>query len=199
MEIKEFYEFGSKFSSAGFKSEGLNMQKGELADQWKLIKGEYDGISFPVTFKQYMGKRLKDVLNTGWPGLYLISDKLKANLEKSALTGWKTFPIKLLTKDNSEISGYQGLSITGRCGPIDYTKSEIIEKRSVPNGPLSKYYKGLYIGLDKWDGTDFFLPGETFHTIITEKAALSLKRERLTNIIIENLSGIETWERATRV
>jgi hypothetical protein len=196
MSIEKFYTFSSKLSSSTVQAHAINLSEKEdgnnLFDQHRLIQGIYDDISFPVTFKQEYGKKLEDILDTGWAGLFLISGKLKSVLEDNILTGWKTFSVRVLDKQGHEIKDYHGLSITGRCGPIDYNKSEIIEKRLVPNGPLGKYYKGLPVGLDKWDGTDFFLPEKNFGAIITNKAAEVLKKSKLTNIRLENLAEIET-------
>ena len=116
---------------------------------------------------------------------------MKTVLEDNHLTGWQTFAVRVLTKKGEEISGYHGLSITGRCGKIDYSKSEVITKRLVPEGPLAKFYKGLHVGLDKWDGSDFFLPEKYLGTIVTSRVAEILKREKLTNVRLENLADIE--------
>ena len=196
MSIEKFYTFSSKLSSSTVQAHAISLSDKEdnarLFDQHRLIQGVYEGISFPVIFKQEYGKKLEDVLDTGWPSLFLISDKMKAVLEENALTGWKTFGVKVLDKKGQEIQGYHGLSVTGRCGKIDYSKSEIIEKRLVPNAPLGKYYKGLHVGLDKWDGSDFFLPEKYFGIIITSRAAEVLKKSKFTNIKLENLEEIET-------
>lgn len=196
MSIEKFYTFSSKLSSSTVQVHAISLSDKEdnagLFDQHRLIQGVYEGISFPVIFKQEYGKKLEDVLDTGWPSLFLISDKMKATLERNALTGWQTFEVKVLDKKGQEIQDYHGLSITGRCGKIDYSKSEIIEKRLVPNAPLGKYYKGLHVGLDKWDDNDFFLPEKYFGIIITNRAAEVLKKNKLTNIRLENLGEIET-------
>jgi hypothetical protein len=197
MEIKKFYDFRSKLVSSTFQTHavGLNKDKNENSeyyDQHMLILGDYSGIAFPVVFKQMYGEKLQDVLDTGWGGLYLISDRIKTAFEDNHLTGWKTFEIKVFTKKGQEVEGYHVLTITGRGGKIDYLKTEIIEKRLVPEGPLGKYYKGLYVGLDDWDGSDFFLPERHFGTIITSKVADVLKKGKFTNIKIENLMDIET-------
>lgn len=174
----------------------LNKSHAEDPDQhWFLILGVYEDIGFPVSFKQYNnGKKMLDMLETGWQSLHLISDRFKEELEKNNLTGWKTYPIKLMTKKNEEIKGYHGLSISGRCGPIDYSKAEIVEKRLVPNGILSKYYKGEYIGLEKWDGSDFFLSEQNFGIFVSAKATEILKKAKITNIIFRNLPDIEIDE-----
>lgn len=196
MEIKNFYSFGSKLSTSTFQAHAINLSEKEdnagLFDQHRLIQGVYDGISFPVIFKQAYGKKLEDVLDTGWASLFLISDKMKAVLEENALTGWKTFAVKVLDKKSQEIKGYHGLSILGRGGQIDFSKSEIIEKRLVPNGSAVQYYKGFHVGLDHWDGKDFFLPEKYFGIIITQKTVDVLKKNILTNTRIENLAEIET-------
>ena len=159
-------------------------------DHWNLIKGRYAEINFPVIFKQKYGKTLTDILDTGWPNLFLISDKMKAILEENKLTGWATFSIKLYDKAGNEIFGYHGFSITGQCGQVNYEKSEIIEKRKVPTGPTCQYYKGLSI--DQLDGADFFTPDKTCQIFITKRAADVLKKNKITNMRLENLAEKET-------
>jgi len=191
-----FYEFESRLSSSTIQAHAVGLEDIPLKDgleaHWHLILGNYTNISFPVVFKQAYGKKVEDILDTGWPSLYLVSDKFKTVLEESNFTGWKLFAIKVLDKKNLEILVYHGFSITGRCGPIDYCKSEIIEKRLVPNGPLTKYYKGISFELDKWDKSDFFLLQGNFGIKITQKVAEALKKSKLTNIRLENISEIET-------
>ena len=82
-----------------------------------------------------------------------------------------------MTKKN-EILGYHGFSVIGRCGPIDDKKAEICERQSVPTGPFYTVYKGLYVGLDKWDGSDFFIPDESMCFIVTNKAAKTLQKKQ---------------------
>ncbi|MEM0942127.1 MAG: DUF1629 domain-containing protein [Bacteroidota bacterium] len=200
MDIKDFYLFGSKLVSSTVQVHAVGLKefspidpdKTYSYDQNKLIQGDYIDISFPVVFKQEYGKKLQDILDTGWPSLYLISNKIKAVLEDNNFTGWQNFAINVLDKQGQEIKGYHGLSITGRCGPVDYSKfSEIIEKRLVPNGPLVKYGKGLYVGLDKWNGGDFFVPEKSGGIVVTKRTAEALKKNKLTNVKLQNLAEIE--------
>ncbi len=199
MNISEFYDFGSKYVSSTIQVEIISF--GDLTpieigvtpfDEVKLIKGEYSNFIFPLVFKQGYGKKYQDILDTGFVSLNIISDRLKILLEENKLTGWKTYNVKILNKKEEEINGYHGFSVTGKCGPIDYNKSEIIEKRRVPTGPLCRFYKGTYIGLDKWDGSDFFIPENTIEIVVTKKAAEILKKNKLTNIQLKNLADSET-------
>ncbi len=193
MEIKDFFYFGSKISSSIFQASSIGLEKDENGtdDEDNLIRGTYDDIDFPIIFKQDYGKKLADILGTGWPALYLISDRMKDILEDHQITGWKTFPIKLYDKKKNEILGYHGFSVTGRCGPIDYQKAEIVDRQRVPGGPIYQVYKGLYIGLDKWDMTDFFIPDATLFIITTKKLKSLLTHNKITNLEFKNINDIE--------
>ncbi len=144
-----------------------------------------------MIFRQDQGNKLTDILDTGWPGLFLISDHLKTILEDNQLTGWLTYSINLYDKKKREINNYHGFSVIGICGQISYKDSKIIEKRRIAEGPTSRYYKGLSIGLNEWNGCDFFTPNDSYRTIITEKTANILKKEKITNLFLENISEIE--------
>jgi hypothetical protein len=185
MEMKDFFSFMSQPASSTVQAHPSDKN----IDHLKLIKGNYEGIDFPITFKQEYGNKLYDILDTGFAGFFLISERMRKTLEENTLTGWKVFPIKLYDKKGNEITGYHGFSATGHSGPTSYEKSEIIEKRRVPHGPLCKFYKG--VNIDNWDGTDFFTPDGTYQTFITKKAADILKKNKITNVYLENLAEKE--------
>jgi hypothetical protein len=191
MEMRDFFDFGSKLASSTVQAHSVGLRPGEngVRDHWNLVKGNYEEINFPVVFKQEYGEKFTDILDTGWPSLFLISDKMKKILEENKLTGWKTFPIRLYDKKGKEIFGYHGFSVAGKCGPTTYEKSEIIEKRMVPTGPICKFYKGVFV--ENWDGTDFFTPEGTYETFITKKAAEVLKKAKITNLRLKNLADYE--------
>ena len=142
--------------------------------------------------------KLFDLLDTGYQNLYLISEKLKDLLFNNNITGWKTYPIELYDKKGKIIEGYYGFSVIGVCGKIDYSKSSVIEKSIFPGGPISKYYVGEYIGFDKWDGSDFFIPEEHHRIKCTKKVVSIISDEKITHIRFEQLSKIETWEKALK-
>ena len=196
MNNTNLYTFSSKLSSKTIQVHASNLNNKEdidgLFDHHKLIIGSFENISFPVLFKQEYGEKLQDILDTGWPGLFLISDKMKTILEDNNLNGWKTFTVKVFDKSGYNINGYHGLSITGRCGKINCNKSKVIELKLVSDGPIVKFYKGMHVDLDKWDGSDFFLPEKNFKILITSKVVEILKNHQLTNVRFENLLDIET-------
>ena len=194
MDISHFYKLSIDYIPSAILAGAINIEESfgnQDFDDDRLFLGDYHGISFPISFKQRSGRKLTDVLRIGYVWPFLISERLKHILEEHYFTGWKTFPVKVFDKNDIEIPGYYGFSVTGKCGPIDYIKSQIIEKSIHTDGPLYKYYKGLYVGLDQWDGSDFFLPGANKGIIITERVADALTKNKLTNIKITNLLDIE--------
>lgn len=192
MESTAFFNFRSKIDSANaaqVTAVGLNNDNNQISNHYKLIKGQFEGIDFPVVFRQKYKGEFTDILGTGWSGLYLISENLKKVLEDNGLIGWKVFSIRLFDLKENEMDGYYGFSIVGHCGPTSLEKSEIIEKQKVPSGPLCQYYKG--ISFDKWDGSDFFTPDQTYQIFITKKAAEILKKNKITNLEMKKLSEYE--------
>jgi hypothetical protein len=190
MEMKDFYYFGSRYLSRSFQvnSVGLDEGEGSLKDHKSLIQAKFEGINFPVLFKQVSGKNFTDILNTGWSSLYLISDKFKNLLEEHHFTGWTTYPIIIRDKKGNQIEGYHGFSVTGVSGPISHANSPSFEARYVPKGPLVRFYKGATIDLSKWDGSDFFIPEGRTGIVMTEKVAELLKKNKTTNIYLTNVA-----------
>ena len=159
------------------------------ADHDNLIQSKYEGIQFPVVFQQVSGKKFTDILNTGWPSFYLISDKFKNLLEEQHFTGWTTYPILLQDKKGNQIEGYHGFSVTGVSGPISYGNSPTFEARYVPTGPLVRFYKGGNIDLSKWDGSDFFVPKNTTEIVVVKGVAELLKKYKITKFKASECSG----------
>lgn len=191
MNQERFYKFRSRLLSSTVQAELQNKNAQSLSESkiWGLVKGNYSGIEFPITFKQEYGKNWTDMLDTGWPGLYLISTKFKGILESHHFTGWKAYPIRLLDKKSNEILDYCGFSVIGQSASIDYKKSPIIEKQLVPTGPICRFYKGLEI--HQWDGSDFFCPGGNYGIYVTQRVEKVLKVNKVTNLRFEDITESE--------
>jgi hypothetical protein len=185
--MTKIYSFSTDARASNFAAFPQCLDLKKIED---LTRGNYNNISFPVFFKQGMGKKkLTDILDTGHPSFYLISDRLKKILEDNDIKGWKTYPIFLLENDNQEIQGYHGLSIIGTCDPEDYSQSEIIEKQFIANGPFYKYYKGFKV--TPHEDFDFFIPPFTVGFCISEKLAQLLKKHKITNLSLEDIEEYE--------
>ena len=193
---RSFYSFGSKLLSTTIQVHAIDLNKHDkttnLFDQQRLILGNYDGIDFPVVFKQEDGNRWHDIIDTGWPSLFLISSEFRDFLIGNSFRGWKTFEVEVLDKKNNLIKGYYGMSVTGRCGKIYFDRSEIVEKKFSEQGTVGKYYKGIHFNINEWDGSHFFIPVDYFGIFISGQVVTSLKKFKFTNINIENVQNIET-------
>ena len=193
MDLNALFMFGSAFSQVPVcaSNENLNWET-----NCRIVKGDYTGVELPIIFNQSSGRKWTDVLNPNSVSMYIVSKRFIELLEKNDITGWKSYPIIILDKEGKEVGGYVGFSIIGRSGAVDYTKSEVYEKQLVPNGTKSKYYKELHVGLDNWDGSDFFVPEGTLHIIITEKVMQIIKKHKITNVILQSLADYEVAEHA---
>ena len=188
----KFFELTSKLVMSTFHASLVDDQidLDELNLDICLFNGEYENLRFPIQFKQTDGKKLTDILDTGYPNLYLISERLKLLLEEQQFNGWKIYPVEVRDKKNQNVNEYHGFSIIGKCDSVDYEKSTVIEKKLVPEGPICKFYKGIMI--EGWDGSDFFSPPKTLHIFVTEKVVRVIKKHKITNLKFQDLEKSET-------
>ena len=138
------------------------------------------------------GKRYYDILCIGCgSSLFLVSDRFLEVLETNHFTGWKSYPVRLFEKNGTEVFGYNGFSVTGKAGKIDWEKSEVVQ---IP-GPIDEtvtypYYKGALIDMREWDGSDIFMPSNSWRKFITEPVYKALKKAKMTNIKFEKATEI---------
>lgn len=193
MDLNTLFIFGSDFSQVPVcvSNEGLDWDT-----NCKIVKGDLTGVELPIEFKQFSGKKWTDLLNPNSVSMYIVSKRFIELLEQNTITGWRTYPIIVLDKEGKEVNDYFGFSIIGKCGAIDYAKSKVYEKQLLPNGAKSKYYKGLPVGLDEWDNSDFFIPEGTLHIIITERVMQIIKKHKITNVVLQSLAEYEVAEYA---
>lgn len=191
--MKDFYYFDSPFLPNTFQvtAIGLGCDDQGINDEENLIQSKYKGINFPVKYKQKSGKKLTDILNTGWVSLFLISEKLKKTLEENFITGWKTYPIILKDRNENMVEGYYGFSVTGISGRRSYANSPIIEVQYVKDGPIVRLYKGARVDLSKWDGSDFFIPEGSIAIVVTKKVFDLVKVNKISNLSLPNITEVE--------
>ncbi len=197
-----FYKLGSRAYTTTFSASPNLFNKAleendhgvnrEICD--KLLFGEFGHYSFPIAFHQYDGKRLRDVLDTGWPPLYLISDKMKDLLINNNITGWKSYPIELFDKKDSLITGYNGLSIIGRGGKYDkdYELGYLDEEKE----HFGAKVRGVY-NVENWDGSDMFIMWYR-ELIVTERVVKLLKKNKIDAIDYQRLSDYVDYVGVTR-
>lgn len=192
-----FFTFGTSMSSRAARVSFAGIygaDDGVNPNPIKLVTGDYGSIEFPIRFEQLTGKNFGDVLDTRSAVLFLISDRVKQALDEEGLTGWCTFEVSVSDRSGNPVFGYNGFSVTGRSGPIDLEQSKVIQKRLVPDGPLSNYYKGKFVRQEEWDGSDFFLPQHHYGIMVSPRAATVLNQRSFTNLLLRDAREIEIDE-----
>jgi hypothetical protein len=158
-------------------------------DVERLFLGELR-LSAPLLFnfmKGASGSTAHDLIGTTFTSLLLVSDKTIGVL--SGFSGWTTYPVEVYGKRGELIPGYHGLAVTGRCGPIDYTKSTPrVCEPPIPGGGRSRQWFGLCFDEKTWDGSDIFVPEGTHMNVVVEAVKVALEKAKITNIEFEPLS-----------
>jgi hypothetical protein len=129
-----------------------------------LIRGEHRPQK-PVTYRYQLGGFPTDLLETTLPGRYLLSDRIVDALNAAKFSGWLTYPVKITGKDGEDVRGYHGLSVTGRCNPVDWP--EKLNPLKLP---------------PYWDGSDIFLILNRKMIGVTEQVYEMLKGLRPSNM-----------------
>lgn len=135
-----------------------------------------------IVYSPCLGKRFFD-FNMITAGLDLISEKVYCLLKDNNITGWEGIPAIIHGYEDLK---YYLLTITGRCGSIDKSKTIVVNSTSLFPGKTVKAYQGLFFPEDSWDKRDMFVSEYVNHTFVTEKVKKILEKNRITNINLIN-------------
>jgi hypothetical protein len=152
-------------------------------DAFELLHKGGEIVKEPVWFKYDSGGEAEDVIYTQSILTYLVSEKIVSILEDSKFTGWSTYPINLYDEKLNNLTGYVGLSITGKASTVDKERS-IREKLELPDVNNSKLYSqrvGVYFEEDEYDGSDFFTPSGSGMIIVSEGVVKAFEKNEVTN------------------
>jgi hypothetical protein len=147
----------------------------------------------PLVFQYHSGGRPRDLVGTSHATLDLLSARTVQLLREHDISGWTTFPVQVYAEDDLLLEGYEGLAVTGRCGPIENSKSREHWRPPARPGVVDKIrvWLGLYFDLATWDGSDIFGPASTAHVFVVERVKQAIERARLTNFSFQALSAVE--------
>jgi hypothetical protein len=142
-----------------------------------LRTGRLQGGPLHIARHQYLrGARVLDVV---WAELLpLISPRLQALLEESAVSGWATYPV-VVEQDLSALQGYRALGITGRCRRVAFIEDE---RHVVERADGFAVVKGLEIDTSTWDGADLFMGSDSGFVIATGRVRALFKRAKIGNV-----------------
>jgi hypothetical protein len=154
-----------------------------------VTRGELH-IDNPIGVYHKMGGSPKDIIWTSHGVPMIVSQRVIDVLTEAGISGWGTYPVRVLDRAGNEVEGYFGLQVTGRCGPIDPSRSEVIHRR-FPGG-IFPQLKGFYFDPASWDGSDVFVAEKEHHGIfVTERARIALQKARIRNVRFRAASSIE--------
>lgn len=174
----------------GFSRGALRVRPREFLDAPALLRGELS-VGRPLVFLHSEGHKRVDFVGTEYAMLDLVSDRFVDLLSARGFTGWTTYPVRVLDKSGEEVPGYHGLSVLGRCGPLDPAKAERIVLPAPPGGKAMPGWRGFYFDPSSWDGRDFFVPEGTGHVFVTEAVKDALKKAKLSNIEFQRITESE--------
>ena len=178
--MNEFYDLMNK----GMRGEAVCFPRIPLSE-WNdsLILRNQGLPNKQVIYTPCLGKKFFD-FNTVSPALNLISERVFNMLMENNITGWKGIPAVIYKHEDLK---YYLLTITGRCGPIDKSKTIVVDSTTFIPGKTTRMYQGLFFSEDSWDGSDMFVSEYVNYTFITEKVKNLFKKNKVTNIIITNI------------
>lgn len=184
--FEELYRLSDPLSNPPFRGDALTDQPAEL------LRAECSPAE-PVRVAHAMGGRPFDLIWTTYAGLFLISSRVRDLLENEGITGWRTYPVEVTGRQGAVIPGYHGFAVTGRCGPFDLSKSQmIIKPPPVPRGRAAPYHRGLFFEPSTWDGSDVFCSENGWLTVIvTRKVHDLFRRYKVRNVEFERLIDYE--------
>ncbi|MDR2037436.1 MAG: hypothetical protein LBQ60_05890 [Bacteroidales bacterium] len=87
MDFKQFYQLSNKDTRGMFYASS----KDDL-DSYKLFRGELE-LNSPIKFYPNIGKKIYDVVGTGYAVFDLFSSNIINVLVENQITGWKTYPL----------------------------------------------------------------------------------------------------------
>jgi hypothetical protein len=140
----------------------------------------------PVAVHRAMGGDLWEVIWADQMGPLAVSHRVVELLRAHGFSGWSTYPVLVFDPERGVVPGYYGLAVTGRCGPIDYGRSQLDGIDTVlPD------YVGLYFDPDSWDGSDLFF-ADRGRPFCTAEVKTALDRADVRNIAFTPLPKVRT-------
>jgi len=189
VDLATFFVLENAWKLGAFVAEAIDRG----LNSWDISQGKVDPPS-PCRFKRNCGTKPYDFMISGFAALDLLSPRTIRVLHAGQFSGWRSFPVQITGKKKVPIEGYEGLVVTGRCGPIDWSKAKKVRKP--PRSRRGRPYEvsiGMYFDPASWDGSDFFMPEGTTFCIVTEPVKASLEKEKITNVHFTSLTQFERF------
>ncbi len=130
-------------------------------------------------------------------GPVAVQESIVALWTSAGVTGWRTYPVEIQNRFEGEVTGYRGLAVIGRCGPIDRSRSQVVERL---DGGRYERRVGLHWDPATCDGSDIFMtPTDDSWILMTGRVALLLHQHRARNYNWVDVSAIRYLVDTARV
>jgi hypothetical protein len=167
------------FSTSGTSRRWPNRSSGGLrlsvksggADGGQLLRGDF--IDKPRGVVLQPGKA-RDLVDTFWGSVFLMSERMVAELAKVRLTGRTARHVDI--PESPELPPLSLLTVTGRSGSA-YSRTGL----NVAGLPEF----GWFLDPRQWDGSDFFVPENLNGVFLASAAAASVRTMRLSNVRLD--------------
>lgn len=188
LDIEKVFLFTDCDRRESFRAQIVNK---DLDEGYLFSSGNIEDV---VQFCWLQGRKVYDVIPTGYAGVYLVSEKIQSILKDSGFKGFNFRHVTLTNKKNELIHGYQLLSIVSKVGPIINEKSA--RKMMPPLVSWGDYYEayiGLYFDTSTWDGSDFFYPEGTSYIFVVEDVKRLFEEHNVTNCQFHKVVELENY------
>jgi hypothetical protein len=118
----------------------------------------------------------------------LVSSRILAVLENNQISGWSTYPAKVTDRYGEACPDHCGLSVMGRCGTRDLSRSVILLQQ-YPKGWFP-HFEGHFFDESSWDGSDLFMEEDPRSGVMiaTKKVVDAFRKAKISNIRFSALS-----------
>lgn len=172
--MNTFYDIGIKR-----EEEEALIQSFIEYDQVRLKKADFTPTE-PFEMEVTEGSKLYDIVGFQDTSNFAISEKLYNLLQEHHITGWRGYEIKIQGVEKK----YYGFQVVGRCGKLERPKE-------------AGFYTGLKFDYYSWDKSDFFSPDETVRLFCTQKVRDLLKKNKITNVELSDISKVQAYSIGT--
>jgi hypothetical protein len=160
----------------------------------ELSRGEAK-CDYPIRVTWAMGgAEPQDITWTTSAFPLIIHARVLEVLETGNFTGWSAYPLEVWSKSGKRLPDYAGLTITGRCGSVDLTRSEIVLREY--SGGWYPQFLGHYFAEDSWDESDLFMEmpdslGKiTANRFVTQRVRDALQQAGVGNVRFTRLNEL---------
>lgn len=188
LDLSTIYCLGEAFEPKAFRTELVNKHMGSSVTAFHLGEQVPDE---PLKLRWAQGSRLVDISGTTSVFPLVISNRFVEFLEEHHVSGWTHFPIEIRDGMGVDVTGFFGLAVRGRCGPLQPERSQAVTRTTMSGDSMTQAWIGYFVDEPSWDGSDVFVPVGTRLVFVVQRVADLLRGAGLTNLSLEPITRIE--------